>query len=57
MSYDEADRIMLDEFLEIEVLSGVSIRIPKTHENIYTQFEKFSVDHIKKYLRQEKSYQ
>jgi FkbM family methyltransferase len=43
---------MLDEFLEIEVLSGVNIRIPRTHEKVYTQFEKYSIDYIKKYLRQ-----
>jgi FkbM family methyltransferase len=42
---------MLSELIEIEVLSDVSIKIPKTHEGVYTQFERFSIDHVTKFLR------
>ena len=42
---------MLSDLIEIEVCPDVRIRIPKTHRNIYTQFERFSIDHITKFLR------
>jgi FkbM family methyltransferase len=41
---------MLNDLIEIEVCSGVYIKIPKAHKNVYTQFERFSIDYIKKFL-------